>query len=94
MYSYDESREKHLQRSYGLTIEQFEAMLAEQNHECAICHEHISGRRVHVDHNHATNEVRQILCARCNQLLGYAQESPERLRAAAAYLEKHTLVEA
>lgn len=43
--------------------------------------------RLVVDHCHRTRRVRGLLCGRCNTMLGHARDSPEILRAGAAYLE-------
>lgn len=43
---------------------------------------------MHVDHDHNTGHIRGILCQACNVTLGKMNDSPELLRAAAAYLEK------
>ena len=68
-----------------------EALLEQQNNACAICSEDLrtlpSSRR-HLDHCHTTNKVRGWLCGRCNNALGLFDDSTERLRAAAAYLEQ------
>lgn len=40
----------------------------------------------HVDHDHATDLIRGILCSRCNQALGLLDDDPERFAAAIAYL--------
>lgn len=69
--------------SYGLTLEQFESMLLEQSHTCAICKRR---RRLHVDHDHSTNRVRGLLCGPCNRLLGLAGDDPEVLSNAEKYL--------
>ena len=79
---------KHNYKKYGLTVEQYDEMDKKQNHVCAICHIRPQNRRLAIDHNHATNEVRALLCDRCNRGLGYFQEVPERLRLAAEYLER------
>ncbi len=79
-------------RKYNLTLEQFEAMEREQNGLCAICHKPPIGRmRLAVDHRHdESKRVRALLCLKCNTLLGAADDSPDRLRAAALYVERFT----
>ncbi|HEX5203453.1 MAG TPA: endonuclease VII domain-containing protein [Actinoplanes sp.] len=46
------------------------------------------GVRLVVDHCHRTGRVRGLLCATCNLMIGIASDSPEVLRAAAAYLSR------
>jgi hypothetical protein len=75
-------------RAYGLSDEQYMAALAGACGRCAICGEPCrSGRRLSIDHDHATGAYRGLLCDRHNRGLGYFQDSPELLRKAAAYLE-------
>lgn len=78
-----------LRYGYGITIEQHDAMLVAQGGVCAICKGPPVGigNRLHVDHDHATGVVRGLLCSNCNTSLGKMNDDPERLRAAAAYLE-------
>lgn len=83
-------RRSYLQRAYGLTIEQYDAMLAAQQGVCAICLKAPRERYLTVDHNHATGEVRALLCRHCNAGLGLYDESPELLQRAAAYLNRFT----
>lgn len=74
---------------YGLTDEQYEALLTRQDGRCAICKTNEwSGhhKKPHVDHDHATGRVRGILCNNCNQGLGRFADDPVRLMAAARYL--------
>lgn len=42
-----------------------------------------------LDHCHASGKIRGVLCWRCNLALGYAGDSPDALRALAAYIESH-----
>lgn len=76
-----------LKRVYGITDAEYDAMLESQGGRCAICCRSRRGRRLAVDHCHATGAVRGLLCSSCNQTLGKMGDDPERLRAAAAYLE-------
>lgn len=83
-------RSATLKKKYGITQEDFEALLAAQDGRCAICRgtESKGNGRMHVDHCHKTGQIRGILCQACNVTLGKMQESPALLRAAADYLEK------
>lgn len=74
-------------RMYGLSPEQYEAMLYEQANGCAIC-KRPPVKYLAVDHHHGTGAVRGLLCQRCNGVLGYMQDSPELLHSAAEYLER------
>lgn len=76
---------EHLKRNYQLTPEQYNAMLAAQEGKCAICGEY---RKLAVDHCHTTEKVRGLLCNACNSLLGFANDNPDTLRSALAYLER------
>lgn len=80
---------KNRRAKYGITPIEFWALVAEQDGRCAACRdlpEH--GKTLHVDHDHSTNVVRRLLCARCNTALGLLKEDPLRIRALAAYAEK------
>lgn len=79
--------QRDLQRKYGLTPEQWHALVIEQSGLCAVGGGQLIGK-VCVDHDHTTSIVRGLLCNRCNQGLGYFSDSPDRLRAAAQYLEQ------
>jgi hypothetical protein len=83
-------RAGHLKRKYGLTIEQYDAMLAAQGGGCFICgrppRDDIS---LHVDHDHSTGAVRGILCFCCNNALADFQEDPVLLGKAVTYLAAH-----
>lgn len=82
-----------LQREYGITLDDYNRILLEQGGGCGICgavesrNKDGSGR-LHVDHDHATNEVRGLLCDTCNRGIGQLGDDPERVRAAVRYLER------
>jgi hypothetical protein len=80
------SRTYHLQRRYGITAEEADAMFAAQDGLCAICR---TAPAAHVDHDHATGRVRELLCFGCNGGLGQFKDDPATLRAAARYVERH-----
>jgi hypothetical protein len=80
------SRGYHLTRRYGITAEEADAMLEAQGGLCAICR---AAPAAHVDHDHLTGSVRELLCFNCNGGLGQFKDDPAVLRAAADYVERH-----
>ena len=80
----------HARRKYGLTIEEYEALV---DGPCAICGDNVGrangrGRKgMVVDHDHETGRVRGGLCNTCNAGLGMFKDDTARLRKAAEYLE-------
>ena len=90
----DEVRAKHKVSArkyqvslYGLTPEDYTAMVEAQQSRCAICRAMVSGN-LHVDHDHISGKVRGLLCGPCNRILGLAKDEAETLRAAIEYLER------
>jgi|SRR5215471_17796428 len=90
------SRRQHLKFTFGMSPARYHALLEAQGGVCAICHkpESILGRdgrprSLAVDHDHATNRRRQLLCFRCNVLIGMAKDDVPLLRDIIAYLERH-----
>ncbi len=80
----EQARRSRVKRKYGMTLERYEAKLAEG---CAICG--ADGPRMAMDHDHTSGKVREPLCANCNNGLGRFFDRPDLLQAAAAYLERH-----
>lgn len=78
----------HRKKYLGVEPEQFDAMLILQDGRCEICNEPMVNACL--DHDHKTGQIRDILCQRCNKLLGNATDSIEILLSAIRYLEKHT----
>ena len=88
-YHSDAGRNYWLQRQFGITVAIYNDMLASQGHVCAICNQPCrSGRRLAVDHNHRTGEVRGLLCLDCNTAIGKFQDSSVIAYQAARYLER------
>jgi hypothetical protein len=80
-------RRSYLKRKYGITPEHYDALLAEQEGGCAICERPPTpGISLHVDHDHATGDIRGLLCFRCNNALGDFDDDHDRLAAALRYL--------
>lgn len=81
-----------MQRRYGLTPSERDAMWEAQGQGCAICGRHVDPskeRRIQVDHCHTTGKVRGLLCAGCNRMLSGAKDSVEILEKGIAYLREH-----
>jgi hypothetical protein len=83
-----EKRKQNLKQRYGLSIEDFIVRVERQRNRCALC-SNLSQKLV-VDHCHARKKVRELLCERCNRLLGTAEDSLEILQSAIDYLVKHS----
>jgi recombination endonuclease VII len=71
---------------YGLDRAGIEELRAKQSDRCGPCGDPRPG---HIDHDHATDLVRALLCERCNLTLGLFRDDPSLLRAAADYVELH-----
>ena len=77
-------------KKYGVTVEWFEAKLAEQNGVCAICEQPCkSGRRLAIDHCHVGKAARGLLCADCNGALARLEAVDGWVVKALAYLRKY-----
>jgi hypothetical protein len=79
-------RKDQLKHDYGISLEQYEALLKRQGGACAICYKE-STRPLCVDHCHVTRRMRGLLCRTCNLGIGHFNDDPRLLRAALAYLE-------
>ena len=82
----DSARKSYTLTRYGLTEAEATEMRARG---CDICGTKEYGGRWVVGHiDHETGEVRGVLCSNCNTGLGKFKDDPERLRAAATYVER------
>jgi len=86
-----------LKRKFGITIVDFNKLIKKQNNKCAICGKKESvidyrTKKVYalsVDHNHKTGKVRELLCTRCNNLLGRCQDDINLLKKVIRYLKRN-----
>jgi recombination endonuclease VII len=81
------ARERELKRKYGLSLADFDAILAHQGGACAICRERFT-KTPHVDHDHDTHVMRGLLCHDCNKGLGCFDDDIDIMQAAIDYLER------
>lgn len=83
-----ENAQYHLQKTYGISPEQYGEMLRRQGGVCALCGvEPTEEKRLVVDHDHTTGCVRCLLCRNCNTALGKLGDNVAGLQRAIAYLE-------
>ncbi len=98
---FNESRRKRaIVKNYGISLDEYDEMLAKQNGVCAGCSavgtEHLekqnrvgSTRPLSVDHDHVTGKVRGLLCHQCNLVVGNSRDNPDVLRRLADYLDEN-----
>lgn len=91
--SFEEKKKRNRKQQislYGLTVEQYDAMLLEQKGVCAICgkQEALSSKGVlSIDHDHNSGKVRGLLCDTCNRGLGHFYDNVSLLHNAIKYLK-------
>lgn len=79
-------RAAYLLKQYGITQAEYLEMIRQQGGKCAIC-----GRRsikLHIDHDHASGQVRGLLCMTCNTALGKFGDNVDWLIEAARYVSR------
>lgn len=94
LHLYDIKR--HYKKMFNMTLDDYDLMFNAQGGVCAICRRPETTvtngivKRLYVDHCHSTNEVRGLLCHKCNFGLGYFKESKILLKNATDYLDKYS----
>lgn len=82
------AHETYAQRTYGLGPGDYARLYELQGGRCAICRRATGAtRRLSIDHDHATEEVRGLLCRPCNDLLGHARDELDFFKRAYRYLK-------
>lgn len=82
-------RGRSLKSRYGIDEAGRLSIYESQNGACTLCGKELSLGKSVIDHDHSTGKLRSILCHPCNVGLGLFGDSPDRLRAAADYIEFH-----
>lgn len=91
---------RRVENTYGLTPEQYDALLAFQDGLCALCRRAKgTTKRLAVDHDHqqamrdghdpdkgCPECVRGLVCGPCNDVLAHARSDPDYFSAGMAYL--------
>jgi hypothetical protein len=86
----DKAKANHLRNKFGITVEEYNKLLLEQDGKCAICGKSQAefNRSFCVDHDHNTGKVRGLLCDNCNKALGCFYDDINIIKAAYNYIEK------
>ena len=89
-----EKENYRLLNDYGMTIEEYEEKLKLQNNGCAICgiNPSVIGRKLCVDHQHRTRQIRGLLCNKCNSALGWVENRNHLLEKCKEYLIKWNIL--
>jgi len=86
-------RKTNLKRRYGITVEEYDALLESQEGRCKVCRRLPQKMRLQVDHDHEIEKklgkvvVRGLLCFRCNRGLGAFEYLNENLARARDYMQ-------
>ncbi len=84
---------KNIRRKYGISADEYDAMMRKQEFKCAICSTAFSGTTGPlspcVDHNKITGKNRDLLCRHCNFAIGLAGENVSVLHRMINYIDRH-----
>jgi hypothetical protein len=80
----------NMKHRYGMVPEEYNKKLELQLGGCAICKQPCkTGRNLAIDHSHKTNILRDLLCQRCNVVLGLVNDDELLLFDMMDYLKRH-----
>lgn len=80
------ARVRRLEKSYGLSYEDYQSKIQKQEGRCPICKNLFTNG--YVDHNHTTGQVRDLLCNECNRWVGFIEKYPHLVQPMQDYLKK------
>lgn len=82
---------QYINWKFGITIEEYKKKEELQLGGCAICKQSCNVRtRLGVDHDHKMNIIRDLLCHRCNAVLGLVNDNELLLSFMIDYLKRHS----
>lgn len=82
-----EERNAYLRRTFGVSNDDYDALLRAQADGCAICGRPPGKSSLHIDHDHDSGRIRGLLCVGCNNALGQFRDRADLLSRAANYLD-------
>jgi hypothetical protein len=83
---------RHLVRTYGITVEDKQRMWESQNGLCSVCNKPLPDtfqRDCQVEHCHTTGRVRSLAHWYCNVIVGVMENHPTLLHDVESYLDLH-----
>lgn len=87
-----QDRKGNLKTIFGISVEDYDRLFEFQNGLCAICGKPESAilfgkpKRLAIDHDHDSGQVRGLLCSRCNTAIGLMNDDVDILEKAQDYL--------
>jgi hypothetical protein len=91
------NRYSDVKNRYGLSKDDYEDLIKKQDGKCAICNSSrgtkYKWRALAIDHDHATGQVRGLLCQGCNTAIGMFKDDIELLNKAISYLNNFKKIE-
>ena len=86
-----QKRDLSLKKRYGISLDDFNALVRSQGECCALCLEPLGDDMV-IDHDHKTQRIRGVLHNNCNTGIGLFREDPKRLECALRYVRENCVV--
>ena len=80
----DEKKKRFWYANFGAL---YKELVMKQGEACAVCGKLRTGKRLDIDHNHQTDQIRSLLCHRCNIMVGFIENYPDLIQPMVEYLD-------
>lgn len=80
------NKKTYFKDNWGISIEELNAMKLKQENKCACCEKE---SELVIDHNHKTGIFRDLVCNKCNTIIGLLDEDKEMIKKILNYIQKH-----